>query len=38
MEFIVECIKLPLLDVSLNLYTYETSTFVRTIAWNVLKY
>jgi hypothetical protein len=38
MQTITECIKFPLLDILLNLYMYETSYFVRTLAWNVLKY
>jgi hypothetical protein len=38
MQSIAECIELPLLDVFMNLYMYEMSAFVRTLAWNVFKY
>jgi hypothetical protein len=38
MQTIIECNKFPLLDILLNFYMYEISSFVRTLAWNVLKY
>jgi hypothetical protein len=38
MQFASEYIKLPLLNIFLYLYTDKTSTFVRTLVWNILKY